>query len=58
MSIAVYGNGPDAVREVTLSTDHWGPNVYQGVKAARTGAMAVVKDMNYERGDFSKIPLA
>jgi len=58
MSIAVYGEGKDAVREVTLSTDHWGPNVYQGVKAARTGAMAFVKDMNYERGDFSKIPLA
>lgn len=54
MSIAVYGDK----REVTLSTDHWGPNVYQGVKAARTGAMAFVKDMNYERGDFSKIPLA
>lgn len=55
MSIAVYEGG---AREVTLSTDHWGPNVYQGVKAARTGAMAFVKDMNYERGDFSKIPLA
>ena len=54
MSIAVTGTE----RSVTLSTDHWGPNVYQGVKAARTGAMAFVKDMNYERGDFSKIPLA
>lgn len=54
MSIAVTGSE----RSVTLSTDHWGPNVYQGVKAARTGAMAFVKDMNYERGDFSKIPLA
>lgn len=57
MSIAVMddANGP---RRVTLSTDHWGPNVYQGVRAARTGAMAFIKDMDYERGDFSKLPLA
>lgn len=45
-------------REVTLSTDHWGRNVYQGCRGARTGAMAFLKDMNYERGDFDKIPLA
>ena len=54
MSIAVAGDK----RQVTLSTDHWGPNVYQGVRAARTGAMAFIKDMDYERGDFSKLPLA
>ena len=45
-------------RQVTLSTDHWGRNVYQGCRGARTGAMAFLKDMNYERGDFDKIPLA
>ena len=54
MSIAVINGN----KRVTLSTDHWGPNVYQGVRAARTGAMAFIKDMNYERGDFDKIPLA
>lgn len=58
MSIAVIKEGnADARRAVTLSTDHWGPNVYQGVKGARTGAMAFIKDMGYERGDFDKIPL-
>ena len=54
MSIAVVNKQ----RVVTLSTDHWGPNVYQGVRAARTGAMAFIKDMAYERGEFEKIPLA
>lgn len=57
MSIAVIGTGAAERRQVTLSTDHWGPNVYQGVKGARTGAMAFIKDMGYERGDFDKIPL-
>lgn len=55
MSIAIMN---DDKRRVTLSTDHWGTNVYQGVRAARTGAMAFIKDMDYERGDFSKLPLA
>ena len=57
MSIAVM-NDDNRTRRVTLSTDHWGTNVYQGVRAARTGAMAFIKDMDYERGDFSKLPLA
>ena len=56
MSIAVIRNTRE--RRVTLSTDHWGTNVYQGCRGARTGAMAFLKDMNYERGDFDKIPLA
>merc|ERR1711871_238379 len=59
MSIAVVPDGDGGTkRQVTLSTDHWGTNVYQGVRAARTGAMAFIKDMDYERGDFSKLPLA
>ncbi len=59
MSIAVLPDGDAGTkRQVTLSTDHWGTNVYQGVRAARTGAMAFIKDMDYERGDFSKLPLA
>jgi hypothetical protein len=59
MSIAVYRDAQgNERRQVTLSTDHWGVNVYQGCRAARTGAMAFLKDMNYERGDFDKIPLA
>merc|ERR1712146_198505 len=38
MSIAVIRNTRE--RRVTLSTDHWGTNVYQGCRGARTGAMA------------------
>ena len=56
MSIQTDAAGKN--RKVTLSTDHWGVNVYQGCKAARTGGMAFLKDMGYERGDFDKIPLA
>lgn len=53
MSIAITENG----RQVTLSKDHWGVNVYPGCRGARTGAMAFLKDMSYEKGEFDKIPL-
>ena len=57
MSIAVFGQGATARRQVTLSKDHWGVNVYPGCRGARTGAMAFLKDMSYEKGEFDKIPL-
>ena len=53
MSIAIV----DGKRQVTLSKDHWGVNVYPGCRGARTGAMAFLKDMSYEKGEFDKIPL-
>lgn len=34
---------------ITLATGHWGPNVYQGCKSVRTGGMAFLKDMEYEK---------
>merc|ERR1711871_882805 len=53
MSIAIV----DGKRQATLSKDHWGVNVYPGCRGARTGAMAFLKDMSYEKGEFDKIPL-
>ena len=35
--------------KITLATGHWGPNVYQGCKSVRTGGMAFLKDMEYEK---------
>ena len=44
-----YDASSQRFTKITLGTGHWGPNVYQGCKSVRTGGMAFLKDMEYEK---------